>query len=225
MNNECWYWQLVTASVPRAQCWVQSCLFIIWMRGSSAPSASLQWHQAGCECWSAGGQGALQRDLHSLDPWARANCVRFSQAKCWLLSLGHNSPCSSSWDSVAGKLLSGKGPGGAGQQWLNMSQGVPRGPRRPRTSWMCQQWCGQQDQGSDCPSVLGTGEATPQILGSALGPSQERDWGAGTCPEKGNRAGEGSGAQSSATNCRGSWWCSSWTKRGSRVTLLFCITI
>ena len=46
------------------------------------------------------------------------------------------------------------------------------------------------------PSVSGTGEATSQVLCSVLGPSiQERHWGPITCPEKGNKTGEGSGPQ------------------------------
>lgn len=34
-----------------------------------------------------------------------------------------------------------------------------------------QQWCGQQDKDRDCPPGLGTGDTTPQILGSVLVPS------------------------------------------------------
>lgn len=36
---------------------------------------------------------------------------------------------------VAGKLLSGKGPGHAGQYLLNMIQRLPIWPRRPMASW------------------------------------------------------------------------------------------
>jgi len=59
-----------------------------------------------------------------------------------------------------------------------------------------QQWGGQQEQGRDRAPVLGTGEAAPRELHSAVGPSlQAGHGGAGACPEKGNKAGEGAGEQ------------------------------
>lgn len=46
---------------------------------------------------------------------------------------------------------------------------LPEWPRRPMASWLASEIV--QEQGGDCPSVLSSGEAIPQVLRSSLGPS------------------------------------------------------
>ena len=91
------------------------------------------------------------------------------------------------WGRVAGKLPSGKGPWGAGQQTAEHEPAVcPGGQEVQRHPGFYQEQCGQQEQGGDRAPV-------PQVLCLVLGPSlQEAHWVAGVCPEKGNKTGAGS---------------------------------
>ncbi|KAJ7397493.1 hypothetical protein BTVI_135090 [Pitangus sulphuratus] len=58
--------------------------------------------------------------------------MRFNKAECWVLHLGHNNPSAAleAWKRVVGKLPSGKGPGVARQQQLNVSQQCAQAARK-----------------------------------------------------------------------------------------------
>lgn len=120
----------------------------------------------------------------------------WGSARPWVLLLGHHNPIQyfRLWAGWLESPSTGKSLQmlvNSGWMWAGCVQGTQESQWHPGLD---QEHQSQQDQGSDCHSVLATGDATPQILGSVLGPAlQERHWGAEACLEKSKGDGKGSG--------------------------------
>ena len=79
------------------------------------------------------------------------------------------------WGRVAGGLCGRNGPGDNGQSLTEREPAVcPGSQEGQRHPGLYQKQCCQQEQGSDCPPVLSTGEAAPQVPCSVLGPSYKK---------------------------------------------------
>jgi len=85
-----------------------------------------------------------------------------SSAKCRVLHFDHNTP----------RHPDGKGPWCTDGQAADYEPAVcPGGQEGQWHPGLYQEWCGEQDEGSNPAPVLGIGEASPQVLCSVLGTS------------------------------------------------------
>lgn len=91
------------------------------MRGLSVPSELADDTKLGGIVDLLESQKVLHRDLDKLGQWAEAKCVSFNTAQCQSCSLATKSPGISTGRMV-GKLIDGKGPGGAGCQTAEPEQ-------------------------------------------------------------------------------------------------------
>ena len=90
--------------------------------------------------------------------------MRFNKAKYQVRHLGHNNPTQRYrlGEEWLESCLVEKDLGVLVTSWSNISQQCDQVAKKANSILVLyQNQCGQQDEGSDCPPVLSTGEATP----------------------------------------------------------------
>ncbi|PKU34132.1 rna-directed dna polymerase from mobile element jockey-like [Limosa lapponica baueri] len=144
------------------------------------------------------GRVAMQRDPDRLERWACANLMKFNQAKCKVLHLGHGNPkhkyrsAREWWESSPEE----KDLGVLVDEKLDMIwQMHAGGPESQLHPGLHQEKCGQQVEGGDSAPLLHSDETPPGVLCPALeSTAQEGHGPVGTCPAEGHKNDERAGA-------------------------------
>lgn len=184
----------VTTGVLLAKCWGQFSLIplsMIWTRGRIHPQ-SLHTRLCGSadllEC-----RKALNGQI-----WTGSiNCMRFNKAKGWVLPLGPSNPmqCYRLEGEHLESCLVGKKLWVPVNNWLNMSQRLPRWSRRLMAFWLVSAIVASSIGAMIIPLYSALGRLHLNSM-SIFGPlTKKRHWSGRACPKKGDKAAEGSRAQ------------------------------
>lgn len=104
------------------------------------------------------GKGAIHRDLDMLEKWADANLMKFDNAKCKVLQLGHSNPIQT---YRLGRAVTGSRPMGKGfAVMVDEKFDVRHHQKR----------CDQQDDRGDYAPLLCSWETSPGVLHRAVMP-------------------------------------------------------